>query len=225
MSSNQSPSYQYGLGNGNSSQHQGVSSEMVNQRAKNLESQIARMQQELNARKGRNMELRQELNRLENSSNLRGSYDNGTGGGLLSEKDRLKTEISSLVKELVKKNENLRRISATYKMLREENETLQREVDELQRNESQYDKTIEEYSRAMEEYETLRNAQEESEFNRNEQMFITQMRLEENSRKHMESQVKAIADQMAKDKDLAKRYLMKYVEYLEKQAQARGIRY
>lgn len=55
--------------------------------------------------------------------------------------------MNALVKELVKKNENLRRLTATYKMLLEENESLGREVFELEKNEPEYDRAIEEYSR------------------------------------------------------------------------------
>lgn len=187
-----------------------------NHRMANLESQISKMQAELNQRKARNEELKEELQRYES-----GKRPN-EGGALLIEKDRLKAEVQSMVKELVKKNENLRRLTATYKMLLEENETLQREVSELEKNEGYYDKTIEEYSRAMEEYEMLRNALEEQEFNRHEQLFMTQMKLEENSRKQMEAHVRDVAEKMNSNKDLAKQYLRKYVQHLEEQLAAKG---
>ena len=188
----------------------------VNEKVRHLESQISRMQQELNQRRSRNTELKQELQRYESSKKPT------DGGSLLLEKDRLKGDIQILVKELVKKNDNLRRLTATYKLLVDENDALNREVAELERNESVYDNTIEEYSKAMEEYETLRNALEESEFNKHEQMFLTQMKMEENSRKQMEIQVRDIAEKMNGNKDLAKLYLRKYIAYLEDQVHVLG---
>lgn len=174
------------------------------------------MQAELNARKAKNQELRDELHRFEVGTRA------NEGGALLVERDRLKADVQSLVKELVKKNENLRRLTATYKMLLEENENLQREISELEKNEPFYDKTIEDYSRAMEEYENLRNTLEEQEFTKQEQLFMTQMKLEENSRKQMEAHVRDVAEKMNSNKDLAKQYLLKYVQYLEEQLASRG---
>jgi len=188
----------------------------MNQRVRNLEGQISRMQNELDSRKKKNYELREELQRYENNKSL------NEGGSLLIEKDRLKSEVQVLVKELVKKNDNLRRLTATYKMLLEENETLSKEVAELEKNEPAFDKTIEDYSRAMEEYENLRNALDENEFMKHEQLFITQMKLEENSRKQMELQVREIAEKMSTNKELAKQYLKKYVQYLEEQLATKG---
>lgn len=188
----------------------------ANQRMRTLETQIAKMQSELNSRKAKNQELRDELHQYELATKPH------EGGALLLERDRLKTEVQSLVKELVKKNENLRRLTATYKMLVEENDNLQHEIAELEKNEPYYDKTIEDYSRAMEEYENLRHTLEEQEFTKQEQLFMTQMKLEENSRKQMEAHVRDIAEKMNTDKNLAKQYLRKYVQYLEEQVAARG---
>ena len=179
---------------------------------KALETQINKMQAELNSRKSKNQELREELHRYEVGTK------SNEGGSLLIERDKLKGEVQSFVK----KNENLRRLTATYKMLLEENDNLQREISELEKNEPFYDKTIEEYSRAMEEYENLRNTLEEQEFTKQEQLFMTQMKLEENSRKQMEAHVRDVAEKMNTNRDLAKQYLRKYVQYLEEQVAARG---
>lgn len=186
------------------------------QKVRNIESQISKMQAELEQKRARNMELKSELQHIEHNQK------SGDGGSLLLEKDRLKQEVSGLIKELVKKNDNLRRLTVSYKLLVDENEQLIRDVAELEKNEQSYDKTIEEYSKAIEECEVLRNALEESEFMKHEQLFLTQMKLEENSRKQMEMQVRDIADKMSKNKDLAKQYLLKYIDYLEAQVGAKS---
>lgn len=188
-----------------------VAAEPVNDQVRTLESQISKIQTELELRKSRNAELRLDLQKLETMRRP------GDGATLLVERDRLKEEVQTLVREFSKKNDSLRKITATYKMLLEENEQLTREVAELEKNEPLYDKTIEEHSAAMQEYEQVRAALEEHEFKRSEQMLLTQLRLEENSRKQMETQVRDIAEKMGANKDLAKQYLKKYVQYLEEE--------
>lgn len=192
-----------------------VAAEPVNDQVRTLESQISKIQAELELRKARNHELRQDLHKLENTRKP------GDGTTLLIERDRLKEEVQTLAKEFAKKNDYLRKITATYKMLLEENEQLAREVAELEKNEPLYDKTIEDHGAAMQEYEQIRTALEEHEFKRNEQLLLTQLRLEENSRKQMEAQVRDIAEKMNANTDLAKQYLKKYIQYLEEEHQAK----
>ena len=186
-----------------------VVAEPLNEQVRTLETQISKIQSELELRKHRNAELRNDLQKLEA---LRSP---GDGTTLLLERDRLKEEVQTLEREFSKKNDHLRRITATYKMLLEENEQLTREVAELEKSEPLFDKTIEEHAAAMQEYEQLRTALEEHEFKKSEQLLLTQLRLEENSRKQMETQVRDIAEKMSSNQDLAKQYLKKYIQYLE----------
>ncbi len=186
-----------------------VAAEPLNEQVRTLETQISKIQSELELRKHRNAELRNDLQKLEA---LRSP---GDGTTLLLERDRLKEEVQTLEREFSKKNDHLRRITATYKMLLEENEQLTREVAELEKSEPLFDKTIEEHAAAMQEYEQLRTALEEHEFKKSEQLLLTQLRLEENSRKQMETQVRDIAEKMSSNQDLAKQYLKKYIQYLE----------
>ena len=176
----------------------------------NLEAQIAEMRIELEKRKKGNQKLRQELIEKEKTRSL-----SGNNGSLLMEKDILKIEISKLTSNLVQKNEQLRRLGATYKTLVDENHALEKKIKHLQKNEDKYDQAITEHSRVMEEYEMLRNVVDENEFAKHEQLFLTQMKLEENSRKQMEFQVKELGDKMTINKELAKGYLLKYIERLE----------
>lgn len=166
------------------------------------------MKTELDRRRKENERLKTELIQIERSKNI------GTNGSMLLEKDQLRQDIAKLTSELVSKKEDLRRLGATYKTLVEDNNSLDQRIKLLQKEEPRYDQTILEYNKLMEEYEYLRNVVEENEFTKHEQLFLTQMKLEENSKKQMDFQIKELADKMAVNKNLTKEYLKKYIKRL-----------
>lgn len=101
-------------------------------------------------------------------------------------------------------------------MLQEENNNLQKEINEYSKNEQDYDKGIEEFKKMSVETENLRNLVDENEFITSEQLFMTQMKLEENGKRQLELQIKDLAERLATDNELAKEYLKKYIVKLEK---------
>lgn len=138
------------------------------------------MKMELERRRKENESLKAELVQIERSRNL------GSGGSMLLEKDQLRQDVAKLTSELVAKKEELRRLGATYKTLVEDNNSLDQRIKLLQKEEPKFDQTILEYNKLTEEYEYLRNVVEENEFTKHEQLFLTQMKLEENSKKQMD---------------------------------------
>ena len=56
------------------------------------------------------------------------------------------------------------------------------------------------------ETENLRNLVDENEFITSEQLFMTQMKLEENGKRQLELQIKDLAERLATDNNLAKEY-------------------
>ena len=101
-------------------------------------------------------------------------------------------------------------------MLQEENNGLQKEINEYSKNEQDYDKGIEEFKKMSVETENLRNLVDENEFITSEQLFMTQMKLEENGKRQLELQIKDLAERLATDNNLAKEYQKKYIVKLEK---------
>lgn len=185
------------------------SNNFFNSKSSTLQKQIAQLKIDLEKKKQSNQRLKEELGNLEKSKNL------NQNGSLLLEKDKLRHDIGKLTRDLVNKNEKLRKLGATYKTLLEENNELDGKIRRLEENEHKYDKTINEHFRVMEEYELLRNMVDENEFLKHEEIFLTKMKLEENSRKQMDFQIKELGDKMAVSKKLAKEYLRKYVDRLE----------
>lgn len=133
------------------------------------------------------------------------------------EKDELRGDVQKLTKELSERGERLRHLTATHKMLLEENNALVKEINELSASEEEFDRGIEQFKKMSIETENLRNMVDENEFITSEQLFMTQMKLEENGRKQLEIQIKDLAERLAIDNDLAKEYLKKYIISLEKE--------
>lgn len=77
---------------------------------------------------------------------------------------------------------------------------------EYSKNEQDYDKGIEEFKKMSVETENLRNLVDENEFITSEQLFMTQMKLEENGKRQLELQIKDLAERLATDNNLAKEY-------------------
>ena len=101
-------------------------------------------------------------------------------------------------------------------MLQEENNNLQKEINEHSKNEHKYDRSIEEFKKMSVDTESLRNLVDENEFITSEQLFMTQMKLEENGKRQLENQIKDQAERLATDNNLAKEYQKKYIVKLEK---------
>lgn len=169
------------------------------------------MRAELIKKKSINQGLK---NELENLEVVKGLSSPGQGS-LLLEKDHLRSEIASLTKQLVKKNSKLREMENVHACLMEENRELDKKLNELKKEEPVYNKIIKEHEKVEEEYELLKNLMDEQEFIKQEQMFVTRMKLEESSQAHMDFHIRDLVEKMAINKSVAKEYLQKYINKLE----------
>lgn len=123
----------------------------VDSKVLELEKQIGVLEGELLKKKNENQNLKSELIELEKSRNISKS------GSLFLEKDGLRGEIQKFSSELAQKTENLRNLTATHKMLLEENSQLMKEINTLSAQEDEFDKGIKEFTQMSRETENLRN--------------------------------------------------------------------
>ena len=128
-----------------------------------LEYKVKVLEEELEKKRKDNQKLTSELLQLEKSKNLSKS------GSYFLEKDELRGDVATLTKELSDRGERLRHLTATHKMLLEENCGLERQIAELSANEEEWDRGIQEFKRVSVETENLRNLVDENEFITSEQ--------------------------------------------------------
>lgn len=189
------------------------SSLQANQGSQNqpLPSQLSHLSSSLAARRQSNAVLRAELTSLTSQ----GGPAPSNPSSLLILKDSLRGDIASLTTSLLVKTDRLRQLEATMMCLDEENKEKEKMIEEMRLHEDEWDREVEKHAQVAKEYELLRNLVDENEFIRQEQLWMTQMKLEENSQAQMEVQVREIGEKMAADRGLAKEYLEKYVKKLE----------